>query len=236
MTNTPRVLTVIPAKARSRRLPGKNIALLNGKPLVVHAIEQAFSSGVCGDVCVYTDSTEVADIARSAGAEVPFLRNNDVDDVTAVGAAALNFMRSLRDREQRNYDIIGLLLTTSPLRRPEDIAACFHLLHENVALDATMSFNYVEKHPYWAWGQQPNGIMDPLFPGLCDIDREDAPKPYYVDGAVYFARTPFFEAAEGDQYQGKVGGYVVPPECSIDVDTPLDLEFCEYLLSKRSSG
>ncbi|MFC1673136.1 cytidylyltransferase domain-containing protein [Pseudomonadota bacterium] len=230
----PRILTVIPAKGRSRRLPGKNATLLAGKPLVVHAIEQAKASGVCGEICVYTDTQEIADVARQAGASVPFLRVGDVDDMTSAGQAACNLLRRYREELGRTFDIVGLLLTTSPLRAPEDIRGCYEVLDCNSNLDASMSFHHVEKHPYWAWTENADGNMAPLFPGLCDVAREDAPKPYFVDGAVYFARAEFFERVNGDQYKGRVGGYTMPAERAIDVDTKLDLDFCEYLLTKGS--
>jgi CMP-N-acetylneuraminic acid synthetase len=229
----PRVLTVIPAKGRSRRIPGKNAALLAGKPLVVHAVEQAVASGVCGDVCVYTDDQVIAQMARDSGAEVPFLREGDVDDVTSVGEAALNMVLRLREQSRRDYDILCILLTTAPLRLPVDIVACYEMLVENSDLDATMSFKSAAMHPYWSWERELNGTMRPMFPEVCHLDRAEVSETYFVDGSVYFSRVDFFEKAGGNQFDGRVGGYVMPSERSVDIDTPLDLEFCEFLLSKR---
>lgn len=231
----PRVITVIPAKGNSRRIPGKNRALLAGKPLVVHAVEQAIASQVCGDICVYTDDAEIARLAEAAGAEVPFLRSGDTDDLTGVGQAALNLVRQMSDRFGRNYDILGLLLTTSPLRLPEDIAACYDILAKNDALDAAMSFNFPGKHPYWAWIENTDGTVSPMFPEFCHLDRAEVPKTYFVDGSVYFARIPFFDGVNGDQYKGRVGAYYMPSERGIDVDTPFDLDLCEFLLAKRAN-
>jgi len=228
------VLTIIPAKGRSTRLPNKNIALLDGKPLVVHAIEQAVSSGVCGEICVGTDSTKTAKIAKNAGASVPFLRDNDVDDITPVGVAALNILKRYQTDLKKRFKYLCLLLVTSPMRSPEDIIACRDLLFSNSNLDAAMSVVYAEKHPCWAWKIDQLKQITPMFPDKCDLGRNQLPAPFYVDGSVYWAKTAFFEKAKGSQYAGKVAGYIMPPERAIDIDTPLDLDFCEYLTSKKN--
>lgn len=227
------VLTIIPAKGRSTRIPGKNMALLGGKPLVLHAIEQAFAAGVCGEVCVATDDRRIADMARAAGAAVPFLRSDDVDDVTSVGVAALNTLIRYREELGRSFRHLCLLLTTSPMRRPEDITGCRDMLLADPALDAAMSFVYAEKHPCWAWRSEDRHLMSPLFPDRCDLGRAKLPRAYYVDGAVYWAKADFFEQAGGNQYVGRVGGYIMSPEYAVDVDTPLDLAFCEFLYQSR---
>lgn len=227
------VLTIIPAKGRSTRLPGKNLALLNGKPLVVHTIEQAIASGVCGEICVGTDDAKIARIAQQVGARVPFLRDDDVDDITPVGVAALNFLNRYRALQKTEFKYICLLLTTSPLRIPEDIKGCRDILLSNRSLDASMSVVYAEKHPCWALKFGDSTRIVPMFPDTCDLGRHQLPKPFYVDGAVYWAKADFFERVNGNQFAGKVGGYVMPPHRAIDVDTCLDLNFCEFILSRE---
>ena len=229
------VLTVIPAKKRSTRLPGKNIALLDGKPLVRHAIDQAIASGVCGEICVATDDEEIAKVSRNAGASVPFLRRNDTDDYTPVGVAALNVLLRYRSELKMNFDFICLLLTTSPLREPQDIKACRDILFENGNLDASMSIVYAEKHPCWSWTYEDDVKISPMFPQKCHLDRHELPKPYYADGAVYWAKVEFFERVNGNQYEGNIGGYIMPPMRAIDVDTINDFKFCEYLISSKKA-
>lgn len=231
------VLTIIPAKGRSTRIPGKNMSLLAGKPLVLHAVEQARAAGACGEICVATDDQRIADVARAAGATVPFLRSDDVDDVTSVGVAALNTLVRYREELGRTFRYICLLLTTSPLRRPDDICGCRDILLGDSSLDAAMSFVCAEKHPCWAWRSVEHHLMSPLFPDRCDLGRAQLPRAYYVDGAVYWAKADFFEQAGGNQYAGRVGGYIMTPEHAVDVDTPLDLAFCEFLYQhRRQSG
>ena len=95
-------LAVIPAKARSTRFPGKNVALLAGKPLVVHAVDVARDSELFDVIVVSTDVSTVADLARGAGAEVPFMRDpalaGDTVEVPAVVRNAVDWYRHNRDR------------------------------------------------------------------------------------------------------------------------------------------
>jgi N-acylneuraminate cytidylyltransferase len=231
-----RTLTIIPAKSTSRRLPGKNARPLGGTPLVVRAVQQALASGVCGEVCVGTDSPDIARLAIEAGAAVPFLRQDDVDDVTPVGTAAANILTRYREELGRTFDLVCLLLVTSPLRQPEDIAACRDVLLADPELDASMSFALAEKHPYWAWTFGQGARIAPLFPDKCDLGKHQIAPAYYVDGAVYWARAVFFERAGGNQYAGRVGGYVLPAERAVDVDTPLDLALAELLLQREEKA
>lgn len=234
MSDTPSVLTVIPAKARSRRLPGKNMALLAGRPLVVHAVEQALASGVCGEICVATDDPGTAEVATGAGAQVPFLREGDCDDRTSVGEATCRFIRRYMARAGRAFDLVCLLLVTSPLRAASDIRGCYDRLLSEPSLDAVMSFVKAEKHPCWAWQMDDQQHAKPLFPDDCDLGRDQLPVPYYIDGSIYWARVPFFLSVNGNQYRGRVGGYPVPADRAVDVDTPLDLKWCQLLLAELS--
>ena len=124
-------------------------------------------------------------------------------------------------------------MTTSPLREPKDIKACRNLLFGNRHLDAAMSIVYAEKHPCWSWRYKNEIQISPMFPEKCHFDKKDLPKPYYVDGAVYWAKTAFFEKVNGNQYEGNIGGYIMPPYRAIDVDTIEDLKYCEFILSNK---
>ncbi|WP_338668958.1 acylneuraminate cytidylyltransferase family protein [Pseudodesulfovibrio methanolicus] len=234
MTRQP-VLTIIPAKAHSRRVPGKNMRCVGGVPLMVRAVEQARTSGVCGLIHVATDDEGIAALAREAGADVPFLRRDDVDDVTSVGRAAANALRRYREELGARFDYVCLLLATSPLRAPEDIVGCRDLLLADPGLDAAGSVVQAEKHPAWAWTVDAAGRMVSLFPELRDMEREDLPPAYFYDGAVYWAKADFFESVDGNQYRGGIAPYVMPPERAVDVDTPLDLALADLLARKEDA-
>lgn len=225
-------LTVIPAKSFSRRLPRKNSLHIAGKPLFIHAVEQAVASGVCGEVLIYTDSREIADVAVAAGANAPFLRSGDIDDDISVGEAACNALRRYRDELCRTFEYICLLLCTSPLRLPEDIRACRKVLLDTPALDAVGSVSYTQKHPAWSWSIDKNGKMHHMFPDLFASDRNELPKAYFYDGSVYWAKADFFDSVNGNQYAGNIAAYIMPQERAVDVDTQIEYDLCNYLITR----
>lgn len=229
------VLTIIPAKSRSRRVPGKNMRPVGGRPMMLRAVDQAKASGVCGRIHVATDDAEIGRVASEAGADVPFLRSGDFDDVTSVGRAAANALRRYREELGVSFEYVCLLLVTSPLRSPEDIVACRDLLLADDLLDAAGSVVEADKHPAWAWTVDGQGRMVSMFPDQRDLEREQLPPAYFYDGAVYWARAEFFECVQGNQYRGKIAPYVMPSERAVDVDTPLDLALAD-LLAKGGNG
>lgn len=228
------VLTIIPAKGNSSRLPGKNKRLLAGKPLVQYAIEQAKEANICGEICVGTDDEKIEAIARQAGASVPFRRTEDVDSVTPVGVAAYNIQQHYKKELGQTFEYICLLLTTSPLRSAGDIRMCGELLMRNPEYDASMTFCEMHGHPYWAWDISKTGEARTLFPEHCHKLRGEVSPAYLCNGAVYWARTKFFEETQGDQYKGRVLGLAMPAERSVDIDAPLDFRFAEFLLKEKS--
>jgi N-acylneuraminate cytidylyltransferase len=130
---TSRLLAIIPARGGSKRLPGKNKRPLAGKPLVEWTIAAALGSRRVARALVSTDDPEMADLARNAGAEVPFLRPPDLatDTADSVGVArhALEFLAGRGEF----YDAIALLQPTSPLRTSAHIDAAVELMKQRQA-------------------------------------------------------------------------------------------------------
>lgn len=128
-----KVLTIIPAKAGSTRLPLKNLLPLAGKSLLVRVIDTAVASGICGTVMVSTESEEVAVAAREAGAEVPFMRADHLArDPYGVADVCLNVLDCYEERGML-FDKLFILLPTSPFCHPEDVIAADRLFREEKA-------------------------------------------------------------------------------------------------------
>lgn len=131
-------------------MPGKNIRLLAGKPLIAYTIEAALESGVFDCVCVSTDDEEIARVAREYGAEVPFMRPAHLADDTArvihVSRHALEFFAE----RGHKYESLCVLQPTSPLRTANDIRDAYALFHKN---DANYLAGIVawEHPPFWAF-------------------------------------------------------------------------------------
>ena len=123
-----RVLGIIPARGGSKGLPGKNIKLLNGIPLIAYTIKEALNSNL-EEFIVSTDSEEIAEVARNYGGKVPFLRPAEIatDNASSLDVVlhALDFMK---EHEGKEYDAIMLLQPTTPYRDREDINQAINLL------------------------------------------------------------------------------------------------------------
>src|SRR3989442_9004120 len=119
-----RVLGALAARGASKGIPGKNIKLLAGKPLILHTIDPALASGAFDRVIVSTDDEAAASIARAAGCEVPFMRPAALcADDTPHLPVMQHALAWLRDQERYEPDSVMILLPTSPLRQPAHIRA-----------------------------------------------------------------------------------------------------------------
>lgn len=134
MFNDKKFIAVIPARGGSKGLPGKNIKELCGKPLIVYTIETALKSKIFDKVIVSTDSLEIAEIAKKAGAEIPFLRPKELATDTADSMDVLIHAIKFLEEKGEKFDYIMKLQPTSPLRTEEDIRKSVKLLFEKMRI------------------------------------------------------------------------------------------------------
>jgi CMP-N,N'-diacetyllegionaminic acid synthase len=127
--STPRTLALILARGGSKRLPGKNLRMLHGKPLVAWTIESALACRAIENTVVSTDAPEIAAIARQYGADVPFMRPVELaGDHSTSAEAALHALDVLHLEYGLAYDAVILLEPTSPLRANSDLDGVLELL------------------------------------------------------------------------------------------------------------
>ena len=222
-----KVLAVIPARGGSKGIPRKNIKILGGKPLIAWTIEAALKAPGINRLIVSTEDEEIAAVAEQFGAEVPFKRpiaiaQDDTPGLDPVLHAIENSPGS---------DWVLLLQPTSPLRSVDDIEGIIKLCQEKGASSA-VSVAEVGKHPFWMYQRSSDMRLQPLIPNRGEITRrQDLPSVYALNGALYLARTDWLIGN-----QGFIGpetlGYVMPVERSVDLDTPLDWLWVEYLIER----
>lgn len=224
----PRALGVIPARGGSKRFPRKNIALLNGKPLIGYTIEAAARATSLTDYLLSTDDPEIAAIARELGAPVPFMRpaslaGDGIRNIDVV-AHALDYMERERGRP---YDVIVLLQPTAPIRDPAHIDAAVKLL-------------WASEHPTLASVKGPFRKRDPILKridsdGILRAYRDpaagDPREAFYVyNAALYSVKRDYFKR------EGRlISDYQVPLLMddlhSIDVDEESDLVMAEAAIA-----
>ena len=157
------VVALIPARQGSKRVPGKNVRLLQGHPTLAYTIRPAIESGVFESVIVSTDSEEIADVARHYGAEVPFLRPAAFATDTSPDIEWLEYTLKELGRRGRRWDAFSLLRPTSPFRTAETIRRAWALFGRQQGVDSLRAIEKCAQHPGKMWvvrGER----MSPLLP------------------------------------------------------------------------
>ncbi|WP_052206887.1 acylneuraminate cytidylyltransferase family protein [Sinomonas humi] len=220
------ILCVIPARGGSKGVHRKNVRAVAGKPLLVWTIEQALNARPSLDVLVSTDDDEIAEVARGAGADVPFIRPAALAlDETPTEPVVRHAIAS-RVRQGRRPDAVVLLQATSPVRFPGTLDRA---LEQFEASGVDSLVGVVPQPPFlWLWGDVPSAAYDPARrPRRQDLD--EAAYAYRETGSLYITRTEIYEQG-GHRLGGKVGLFVMDEREGIDVDTELDLLIAEQQL------
>ena len=224
------MIAIIPARGGSKGLPGKNIRPLGGKPLIAHSIECALGAKHVDRVIVSTDDSEIADVARQYGAEVPFLRPDYLatDEAKAIDNYVYTIDR-LSHEWNKPIDEFAVLLPTAPLRTSEDVDGAIELFYAKNA-DSVVSYT-PEEHPvrWHKYLNEDNSFVD-IFEKTID-NRQAFRTSYYPNGAVYVFRTAIIKA--GMYYTNKSFAYVMPRNRSVDIDTLEDFQYAEFLLGRK---
>lgn len=228
--NNKKILAIIPARGGSRGVPGKNIRLFCGKPLIFYTIDPAKKSGIFDRIVVSTDSAKIAGIGRKFGAEVPFLRPKRLaQDKSNVVDAVLHLLDYLSRKENYQPDYIFLLQPTSPLRSAEDIVAGWNFCRQrkakavvSVCSTSPQIFNIRE------------GKLALINKEACPINRQEREQVYRQDGgALFIIETKHF-LAKKDFMPAGTFGYVIPQWKSVDIDEPEDFALAEVLYRKKN--
>jgi len=231
------VVGAVFARGGSKGVPRKNLRLLAGKPLIAHAIQSALVSEIINRVIVSTDDVEIASVARQYGAEVPFMRPPELaGDESPEWLAWQHALRALSENGAPEIEVFVSIPPTSPLRAIQDIDACVQALRESDA-DIVITVKPAERSPYFNMVSLDEGGNARLViqPEGTLHRRQDAPPVYDVTTVAYAARPDFVLGAKSI-FDGKVKAVVVPAERALDIDTELDFQFAEFLLSKSVSA
>ncbi len=224
MIGDSRVMAIIVGRGGSKGVPRKNVRELAGKPLIAWSIEAASQSGVLDRTIVSTDDAEIADVARSHGGDVPFLRPSPMASDTA---PIIDTIIHAVDNVAEQYRYIVLLQATSPLRIAADIDGAIELCHQTGA-PACISLVLAPK-ARWTIEMDSSGRL--LLPADITKQRQELPDAYQPNGAVYVAELNWLRSQREFYGPGAVG-YVMPAERSVDIDTELDFLLAEAILKQ----
>jgi CMP-N,N'-diacetyllegionaminic acid synthase len=232
-----KVLGIVTARGGSKGIPGKNLKLLAGKPLLAYTIEAARTSGALDRIILSTEDEAIAEAGRSMWCDVPFMRPTDLamDDTPHLPVIqhAVTWMET---RVGYKPDAVMILQPTSPLRQAADITAAIALLEQSGA-DSVLSVSAVPAHAHpmrtLRLDADGNAVLfatgEPVRRRI--NRRQDLPEAWVMNGAIYACRTPVLFAAEPSLYGDRVVAYRMPAERSISIDDMDDWSAAERILS-----
>ena len=231
-----KIMAIVPARGGSKSIPKKNLALLAGNPLIAYTIKTAINSKMFDSIIVSTDSKEIAKVSMSFGAQVPFIRPKHLatDQTPGVDPIihAITWMK-----ENKNYcpDCIMCLQPTSPLRNEKDIIKSIKILTEKSA-NSVVSVTTIKHHPFWMKKIDKQGYMHDFVTQEQPIHRrQDLPSLYALNGAIYATKTNLFLEVKS-WFPQSTYAYIMPPERSVDIDTPWDLQLAGLVLNNKQKN
>lgn len=225
------------ARGGSKGLPGKNIKIFQGSPLISRSIEQAKKVKRIERIIVSTDSQEIADVAQASGAEVPFMRPVSLaGDANSEIEAWKHALKFLGEEEGSMPESLISIPVTSPLRLPIDIDNCIDE-YESGNYDIVVCVTESNRNPFYNMlirnensQYQLAGSSGAIYSG-----RQQAPKVYSITTVCYVARSEYI-LRSSSVLEGRIGATLVPTERAIDIDTQLDFDFADFLATRTVRG
>lgn len=221
-------LVIIPARGGSKGIPRKNIKPLNGKPLIQYSIDVARGIAADKDICISTDDLEIVQCVESYGIKVPFIRPAELATDTAGTYEVLIHALDFYEKQGRRYDTVLLLQNTSPFRRVEDVKQAMALYRDDI--DMVVSVSEITS-PFYNSFEEENGFLKKISNGFTYVRRQDAPKTYEYNGAIYLINTESLKRCSLSGFKRCVK-YVMDKMHSLDLDTMLDWKYAEFIIKE----
>lgn len=229
-----RVTALIPARGGSKRLPRKNVKLLGDKPLIAWSIETAKASKYIDRVVVSTDDEEIKQVSEQYGAEVPFLRPDDLSNDYASSFDVIKHAIKQLNIEEKN-NLIVLLQPTSPLRLVAELDGALEFFVANNA-KGVVSVSEAEHSPMWSNTLPENySLAEFIRPEVQGKRSQDLPTYYRLNGSIYIYEVLSLLEKDKIFYDSGVYGFQTEKETSVDIDTALDFLIAETMMLHRSN-
>ncbi len=234
MNSKNEILAIIPARGGSKTVPRKNIQPLAGHPLIAYSIAAGLQAQRVSRVIVSTDDEEIAEISRSYGAEVPFLRPSALaQDKTVDLPVFKHALEWLAENEAYHPEIIVQLRPTSPLRPPDCVDSAIGILLGNNDSDSVRGVILSGQNPYKMWRISPEGNLRPLidndFEEPYNMPRQQLPQTYWQTGHIDVIRTSTI-LEKGSMSGDIILPLIMDPRYAVDIDTARDHEHAQWIL------
>jgi N-acylneuraminate cytidylyltransferase/CMP-N,N'-diacetyllegionaminic acid synthase len=236
MIGNARVLGLIPARGGSKGLPGKNIRPLCGKPLIAWTISAAKAASCIDRIVVSTDDAAIAEVARRAGAEVPFRRPSELATDTASSIDVIIHAVDTLAQGGQAFDIVVLLEPTSPLRAASDIDEAVERLIQTGAGAVVSVCRAVNLHPAFMFHRNTDGRLRPFLDRQpTGLRRQDIDPVFFLDGTLYVSRVDVLRNKRSFYHEDTVA-FEVPKWKSLEIDDVDDFIMVEALMANRGTA
>ena len=226
-----KILGLIPARGGSKGIPSKNIIEIYGKPLIQYSIECAKGSKYLDRTIISTDDTKIKDVAVRCGGDVPFMRPPELAlDTSKTIDAVVHAINWLKEHGEE-YDYLVLLQNTVPLRKPWHIDEAIEKLFASNE-KSLVSVTEVDENPVLMRTINEDGTVHNLLNVNSTMRRQDFPKFYRVDGAIYIQKLDKDFGLNTSLNDGRLS-YIIEERYSVDIDTYLDIRKIEYYLEQE---
>lgn len=228
-----KILAIIPARGGSKGIPGKNIKLLGGKPLLSYTVEAAKKSNLITKLVLSSDDDKIIDIARSLNIEVPFKRPQHLATSHTGSLEVVKHVVKFFEEQGQFYDAVLLLQPTTPFREKDVIDQAI-LKFSHSKADALVSVLKVP-HPYnphWVFEENQQGYLY-ISTGESQIikRRQDLPTTYFRDGSIYITKTEIIK--KGSFFGEKLIYIKSNPNFYVNIDSEKDWESAEKILKTK---
>ena len=227
-----RVIAILPARGGSKGLPGKNVMLISGKPLIAHSVAHAKASGVCDRVLVTTDSPEIRAAAEAAGAWVPFMRAaalaQDLTPTEPVLTDALARAEAIDGR----FDIVVFLQPTDIFRKPEWITRAVELLRQRPELESAFAAAKTHKN---FWYREKSGELKRVFDWMAVYGPRQTRTPVYREDTGLACASRASLVRQGRRIGDRVE--IIETDdaaCAIDIHNAFDFWLAEQVIGYRA--
>ncbi len=229
-----KIIAIIPARAGSKRLPGKNTLPFVGRPCIQWTIDAAIGCRQIDDVVVSTNDTKVSElVSEHKGLQLIHRPAYLAQDTSSTVDVVVHALEVLTNRGQE-YQWLLLLQPTSPLRTAADIEAAFDLLSEKEA-NGLVSICKTSHPREWVGTTTPGESLESFFKGTdLKVSSNELPVSYTVNGAIYIVEVDLFLRERTFFPEKNIIGFEMSRESSVDIDVQIDFDFAEYLLSRET--
>jgi len=229
------IVAIIPARGGSKGVPGKNIKTLAGYPLIAYSIVACQLSNKIGRTIISTDSEQIAEIARSYSAEVPFLRPPSISqDRSTDREFIVHALDWFKDHEGQEPDYFVHIRPTTPLREPASIDAAIQIIMEKQGATALRSVHEIPESPYKMFSIK-DGLLEGLYPDdprpeYYNLPRQNFPTVYKPNGYVDIIKRETVRESES-LHGSKMVAFVT--QVSVEVDSQEEFDFLEYEVRRK---